>query len=92
MTESMYRAIWVDTNKAMQYLYKKGCCSICTSVPSGFGKAHLLTYKVSDTDEKMQNHVRKKYPNAAIEFVDRDTVVQEQLTRDIAFAEYRKTL
>lgn len=92
MTELEYKTIWFDTQKAIKYLHKKGCFSLCDSFPSGFGEAHFLSYKVSDADEKAQKHIKTKYPNALISFVDRATVVYGQLERDMAFAEYRMSL
>ena len=92
MTENMYRTIWEQTEKAVKYLHKKECMTLCNSVPSGFGEAHFLTYEVSNADAKAQAHVRKSYPLAKVNFVDRATVVYGQLKRDIAFAEYRMSL
>ena len=92
MTENMYRTIWEQTEKAVKYLHKKGCMTLCSSVPSGFGDAHILTYDVSDADETAQAHIRKSYPMAKINFVDRATVVSGQLERDISFANYRMSL
>lgn len=92
MTEIMYRTIWEQTEKAVKYLHKKGCMTLCNPVPSGWGEAHLLAYNVSDADKKAQAHVRKSYPLAKINFVDRAAVVYGQLERDIAFAEYRMSL
>ena len=92
MTENMYRTIWEQTEKAVKYLHKKGCMTLCNSIPSGFGEANILTYDVSDADAKTQAHVRKSYPMAKINFVDRAAVVYGQLGRDIAFAEYRMSL
>lgn len=92
MTENMYRTTWEQTEKAVKYLHKKGCFTLCNSIPSGFGEAHLLAYDVSDADEKAQAHVHKSYPLAKINFVDRADVVYDQLERDIAFAEYRMSL
>lgn len=92
MTEKMYRIIWTDTDKAMKYLHKKGCFFFSNSIPAnctepGFEKAVLDTYQVSDTTEKMRKHVEKIYPHAMIEYVDRETVVNERMHRAIAFAE-----
>ena len=97
MTEKMYRIIWIDTDKAMKYLHKKGCYIISDSIPAnciepGFEKARLTTYQVSDTTEKMRKHVAKTYPNAMIEYVDRETVVNERMNRAIAFAEYIRNI
>lgn len=92
MNENMYRIICNDTEKAIRYLHKKGCMSLCESIPSGYGEAHFLIYQVSDSDEKMRSHIAKSYPNAKVEFVDRKTVVYGRLERDIAFAEYRMSL
>ena len=92
MTENMYRTIWEQTEKAVKYLHKKGCFTLCNSIPSGFGEAHFLAYDVSDADEKAQAHVHKSYPLAKINFVDRATVVYGQLERDISFANYRMSL
>lgn len=92
MSEKEYREIWAQTEKAVRYLHKKGCFTLCNSVPSGFGMAHFLVYDVSDADEKAQNHVCKSYPLAKINFVDRATVVYGQLERDIALANYRMSL
>lgn len=92
VTETMYRTIWAQTEKAVRYLHKKGCMTLCDSIPSGYGEAHFLAYNVSDADKKAQTHVRKSYPYAKINFVDRATVVYGQLERDIAFADYRMSL
>ena len=97
MTEKMYRIIWTDTDKAMKYLHKKGCYIISDSIPAnciepGFEKAMILTYQVSDTTEKMRKHIAKTYPNAMIEYVDRETVVNERMNRAIAFAEYVRNI
>lgn len=92
MNENMYRTIREQTEKAVKYLHKKGCMTLCNSIPSGFSEAHFLVYNVSDADKKMQAHVHKLCPMAKINFVDRATVVYGQLKRDIAFAEYRMSL
>lgn len=97
MTEKMYRIIWTDTEKAKKYLHKKGCYIISDSIPAnciepGFEKAILDSYRVSDTTEKMRKHVAKTYPNAMIEYVDRETVVNERMKRAIAFAEYIRNI
>ena len=92
MTENMYRTTWEQTEKAVKYLHKKGCMTLCNSVPSGFGEAHFLICDVSDANEKVQVHVHKSYPLAKINFVGRAAVVYGQLERDIAFAQYRMSL
>lgn len=97
MTEKMYRIIWTDTVKAMKYLHKKGCFSVSDSIPAnctepGLEKAVLDIYQVSDTTEKMRKHVAKTYPNAMIEYVDRETVADELMHRAIAFAEYIRNI
>lgn len=92
MTENEYRTIWEQTEKAIKYLHKKGCMTLCDPVSSGFGEALLLVYNVSDADEKAKAHVAKTYPLAKVNFVERAAVVYGQLQRDIAFAEYRMTL
>lgn len=56
MTENEYRTIWEQTEKAVKYLHKKGCMTLCDPVSSGFGEALLLVYNVSDADEKAKAH------------------------------------
>ena len=92
MEEKEYRKIWNDTDKAINYLHNKGCMTLCSSVPSGYGIAHLLSYKVSDASDLAKKHVSKAYPQARIEYVDRDEVVYGELERQIAFANYRMSL
>ena len=89
MTESEYKMIWDDTQKAMKYLHKKGCISLCDSIPTTMGKAELLCYRVAGADEKAKAHVAKKYHNALIHYVERFVVAYGQLERDFNLAQYR---
>lgn len=89
MDEREYRQIWTETEKAANYLCKKGCMHLSDSIPSGFGEARFIKYMFSDVDEKMKKHVEKVYPHALIEYVGRATVVYGELERQKAFAEYR---
>ena len=92
MSETEYRSTWEQTAKAVKYLHGKGCFVLADSIPSGYGEAHFLKYRVSDASDKMRKHVAKAYPAALIEYVSREEVVYGKLERDIALAEYRLSL
>lgn len=92
MNEKEYRQTWEHTQKAANYLRKKGRMYLTESVKSGFGAALLIKYMFSDVDESMKKHVSKAYPLALVEYVDRATVVYGELERQKAFAEYRMSI
>lgn len=91
MNENMRRTIWEQTEKAVKYLHKKGCMTLCHWYPSAEEPQYLF-YQVSDADEKAKAHISKTYPLAKVVFVDRAIIVYGQLKRDIAFANYRMSL
>lgn len=85
MNAETYDAIWLETEKAFEYLYKKGCAFVTSSEPSGFGETVFSVYEFCGTDEKMRKHVQKRYPNAKITFVDSATIERKKRYREADF-------
>ena len=73
----MMRDAWLQTNKALRYLHGRG---VVTAPDVGY------SFIAGGASEKMQQHVARVYPLAAVRFVDRLQVIEARLEQDIAFA------
>ena len=58
----MMRDAWLQTNKALRYLHGRG---VVTAPDVGY------SFIAGGASEKMQQHVARVYPLAAVRFVDR---------------------
>lgn len=79
-----HKAIWMQTEKAINYLRRKGCGYYTETVETDFGMM-LLKYSVCGADEKAKAHVAKTYPLALISYVCEDSVKEEYGRRDADF-------
>lgn len=63
-----YHMIQTETNKAFNYLRKKGFNFYCFDIETGIKQYKILAFRFEYIDEKSLNHIRKVYKNAQIYF------------------------
>lgn len=89
----LYREVWVETQKAFNYLYKKGFSFFSDSMQfSSDSPEHIIIYTFSDVTEKARKHVEKCYPLAKIVYSDSKSVNDEINYRYNAFKKYQESL
>lgn len=81
MTKEQYDVISIQTEKAFNYLHRKGFEHVATFVPSGYGEACLSKYSFSGVDNRSRYYVKSHYPAAMIEFVSDKSLADEKSRR-----------
>lgn len=80
-----YKDIWTQTEKAFNYLRRKGCIHYVESIHTSFGGTALLAYYIGGADDKAKRHVAKTYPRALVSYISEDSVKEEHARRDADF-------
>lgn len=83
-----YTDIWFQTEKAFNYLCRRGCDHYSDSVKTTVGGTFLICYHISGADQKMIKHVSNRYPRALIVFADPEVVQEENQRKRDAFFRY----
>lgn len=85
MTREQYKTIWDQTEKAANYLRKKGLEYYTSDFKSGWKTYLLIGWTFSGATEKQRQHIAKRYPDALIFYADVDAVTAENAKREEAF-------
>lgn len=85
MTREQYKTIWEQTEKAANYLRKKGLDYYTSDYKSGYETYLLIGWHFAGTTEKQRQHIAKRYPDALIFYADADAVTAENTKREEAF-------
>lgn len=85
-----YKDIWTQTEKAFNYLHRKGCIHYVESIHTSFGGTALLSYYIGGADDKAKRHVAKTYPRALVAYISEEEIRDEQRRRKEDFERKRE--
>lgn len=85
-----YKDIWTQTEKAFNYLRRKGCTHYVESIHTSFGGTALLAYYIGGADDKAKRHVAKTYPRALVSYISEEEIRDEQRRRKEDFDRKRE--